>query len=351
MTKTENNSDSENELKDHSALGYGYESDSEAKLTDDSDHSSDEDQEEASKENSEDSKGNDGDDDDMFLSDTEKEKTLKKGSKGFDLMQFEQETETTGYTISTDYQELKDESEEYVPIEEFSIRKEAATGVFDKDGVPKKNESDEEEEPWMEGLEKDDIKKARKAKERQNQIKEKSEIAVPRESLIEQLVGLLEAAETPFDALHRLRPPKIRKRKAQAVPANDEERKAKVCQITEACETLANTYGVSQIYELSREQLLRAYKQITGKDLISRGTKRSADEAEIGVNGSTNESVVQDEDQKIWMFRWIGEIEINGPYTTYEMEYWKNNYFENNVEVCKHDREEFTHISEVNFDT
>lgn len=347
MSKLKESSDSELESKVENAVGYGYESDSEAKLTDDSEQSSEEEDEEPAKEDN--NKDNGGeDDDDMFASDSEKDVNKKKSSKTFDLKQFEQETETSGYQISRSDQD-SDNEENDVQIEEFSIRKEAVSGIFDKEGHPSKNESDEEEEPWMEGIEKNDIKRAREAKERQNKRDVKSKQVLPRESLIETLVMQLEAAETAYDALHRLRPPKKRKQN----PTNllgDEERKNKVYLITEACETLANTYFVSQIYELSREQLMRAYKQISGKDLGARGTKRSASESETEEHEKIIDETIQSgDDQKIWMFRWIGEKEINGPYSTYEMRYWKDNYFENNVEVRKNDTGEFTHISEITF--
>ena len=43
--------------------------------------------------------------------------------------------------------------------------------------------------------------------------------------------------------------------------------------------------------------------------------------------------------EKIWEFRWIGDEDedkvINGPYSSYEMNHWKETYFENKVEVRK----------------
>ncbi|ONH64949.1 CD2 antigen cytoplasmic tail-binding protein 2 [Cyberlindnera fabianii] len=47
---------------------------------------------------------------------------------------------------------------------------------------------------------------------------------------------------------------------------------------------------------------------------------------------------------KEWQFRWLGDSQIHGPYTTHEMKYWKETYFQDRVEVRKIGQDDFTHV-------
>ncbi|RKP28726.1 hypothetical protein METBISCDRAFT_24854, partial [Metschnikowia bicuspidata] len=245
-----------------------------------------------------------------------------------------------------------------VPLEAFHVREEVETGQFDKDlSNRRKNTSDDEEEPWIEKLGKDDIRKAREAQERRKRkLVQKWQVG-SREELLEKLLWYLEPSETPLELLGRLRPKKGKKKKG--VKDDDPERRTKVYAITEICEELLNTYCVHQIYDLSREMLMRAFKQITGVDYTARGVKRSAEEAEIEPGAIPERTGQQEDDQqkdteqehgpKVWQFRWIGKSDINGPYSSYEMAYWVENYFENRAEARKCGEPEFVHVSKLDF--
>lgn len=331
-------------MSKNKVLSYGFESDSEANFSDDS---SNDDFQEKQREKMKNNNADDDDpnafesnDDDMFASDSENIAIKERCSKTFDFIEFERENELT--PEHTRIIEETDLSEDEIKLEAFSIRKEAEAGFFDED-MTQTNASDNDEEPWMEGLDRNDLRKAREAKERQDlKTCKKAEVVNSREELIGTLIGLLDAAETPIDALQRLRP---QKRKVKGVKSTESEtRKAQVFQITECCEELATNYGVAQVYDFSREQLMRAFKKVSGKGYDFKGIKRSAEEAEMDV-----ETVNTEDQQKIWEFRWIGEPEINGPYSTYEMKYWSQKYFDNKVEIRKCGSNEFTHISTTEF--
>lgn len=332
-------SDSETGSKPKHSLGYGFESDSEAQL---SGESSDED----SSIEKDDEKDNDdinGDvDDDMFASDGEDRPKPAGKSKLSNIEEFEKENELE--PTLTAKSEIAEESE--VELEAFNIRQEVESGVLDQTlRYTQKNDSDEDE-PWMEGLNKSDILEAKKAQERQSISKRNNHVNRSQEDLIGNLIDLLEPSETLYDALSRLRPKKGLQ-KAERQLLQNQERKSKVFEITEYCEQLKDSYGISQIYELSREQLMRAFKRVTGKEL--RGVKRTAEEA--GVEQEVGEGAEEDDNgPKIWEFRWIGETEVNGPYSSYEMKYWVDNYFENRVEARKVGLEGFEHISNLTFD-
>lgn len=351
----------ENNVPRSNGIGFGYESDSEANIEDsDASNSDDNDDDEEEKDRGEEASLDD--EDDMFASDSEKKPVKKKKVlKGFNLKEFEDETEIGQEIPEEERKEAnfggleeaeveEDEGEEECQMEAFSIRKEVERGVFDKNNtVIPKEDSEEENEPWMENLNKAEIKKAREAQMRQNISKKQTEDYASREASIECLIGLLQPAETAYDALQRLRPVKQKSKKSGLAKISDDDRKTQVFQLTEACENCVNIYGISQIYDLSREQLMRAYKQITGKDIGSRGTKRTAAEAGVDLNEETDAEASKD-DQKIWEFRWTGEPDINGPYSSYEMRYWKENYFENGVEVRTLGKDDFVHVSKISFD-
>lgn len=330
-----------------------YDSDSENNLSD-SDDSVSESPKEPEKEDTK-----DGDEsDDMFESDKEEavEQPAKSKLKLLDMEQFEKEQELEVADAEPQTEQLDDEEkqrmldfynniEDYdaerprvkheVQIEAFNLREETESGKFDKDMNyvrEKDSDSEKDEDAWMGDLKKADIEKAKKAQEAQRRKQDQALQSKSLEELLQQLIPLLEPAETPLEALSRLRPNK-KKKKVQ----EDGARKQNVYDITESCEALSTHNGVVLVYDMSREELMRLFKQETGSDYSARGTKRSAEELE-------------DDEEKIWEFRWIDDAAVNGPYSTYEMAYWKQNYFENNVEVRRAGDNTFEHVSLVDFE-
>ncbi|KAM9908566.1 hypothetical protein OXX69_005993 [Metschnikowia pulcherrima] len=334
-------------------LATGYESDSDGQFQeDDSDDSKESDEETKTSKPNFDSKVTDqeSEEDDMFASDKEDPvdgDSSDKKKRGFDIDEFEEEQGLKDYIFDekldgktpeiAEKDDLKD-SRNQIQIEAFNLREEVESGKFDQkmNYIQGKKDSDDEEEPWMAEASAEDISKARKAQESNSFTENKPLRAVS--DILQDLISLLEPAETSMEALSRLRPAR-RKRAKNLKSEADQARKNMVFKITECCESLVNEKGVSSAYDMSREELMRAYAQETGQSYQAKGTKRNIYEMEKNEYGDA-----------IWEFRWTGENEVNGPYSAYEMKYWKDTYFENKAEVRRVGESAFTHVSQIDFE-
>ncbi|KAK7202513.1 hypothetical protein BZA70DRAFT_285266 [Myxozyma melibiosi] len=175
-------------------------------------------------------------------------------------------------------------------VEAFNMRADLEDGAFDEDGnyIRTTSATDEKAEEahdaWMTGLSSNEIKAAkaaddaRRERERQNELqslREQEEVTAAEH--MAKLMEQLEVAETPFEALARLGPgKKVKKnrnrRKAAAASSGEtaEEaekeraRKTSVEAISDAADKLLNR-GMKDVYEMSREQLARAYARDTGE--------------------------------------------------------------------------------------
>lgn len=334
-----------------------------------------------------DKKEEEGSDDDMFASDKEEENTpVKKKQKNpevelMDMKEFEkqegigdyddelQQREKTLTSEDDDEDDLQEQLDYYQneefdenlrlkvkksqpKLEAFDLKQEATEGAFDIDGnFIRKNDGElSSDEEWGKEFKKTDISKARKAQlARDELMKSKSKMKLlvyhTTESLLGDLIELLEPSETPLEALQRLNPKK--KRRQQKSTSDDKRRKEIIFKTTEICEELMNEKAITDVYELSREELMRLYKQETGDAYrpASRGVKRSRDDNDDEVNNDTN----IDYGEKKWEFKWIGQNEVNGVYSDYEMNHWKNTYFNDNVEVRKVGETTFVPIGSVEF--
>lgn len=235
-------------------------------------------------------------------------------------------------------------------IEAFDLTQEAEDGTFDKDGnfIRNKEEENQQQDEWL-NLKKGEIEKAKAAQLERNRLNKERRMqadnnTMPIQELLSDLINLLESVETPMEALARFSPKKVPRSKKTNGPTNynDQERKKTVILITDLCEKLANKKGISNAYELTKEEFMRIYKVETGSDYnqIHRGKKRTRDD--------TEEDVL-DYGEKNWEFRWNGQEEVHGPYSEYEMRHWSEIYFENNVVVRKIGESGFIPIHEVNF--
>lgn len=354
------------------SVQLGYDSDSE-----DNDHGElDEESEESQKSEKEKEKELVSDDD-MFASD-EEEVPDKKKSKVLDMDKFEQEQglgqydeESVADTIGNNNvadteqkQELMDyynnienfngedvaRPKQELAMEAFNLREESEQGVFDNNmnyTRQKTSDDENEEDEWMANIKNTDIEAARQAQLRQeSRVSNKKPVST--ESLLMAILDVLEPVETPMEALSRLRPPKIRKKSKDKVAATPEDlaRKQTVFRLTESCGRLLEEKGVSQIYDMTKEELMRAFKRETGEDYRGNERKRPHEEDEDANDGEHSHP----EPDIVWEYRWLDEDNLwNGPHTTYEMRYWKDNYFENNVEVRRVGDERTQHISKVDF--
>lgn len=310
-------------------------------------------------------------DDDMFASEDEAE-TEKK--EQFDMEKFEQEQglgkydteqvpvgETVDEGQTEEVMEYYNNIEEFdeentyrarpkqeVAVEAFNLREEAEAGLFDKNmNYVRKptSDSENEEDAWMLGLKSSDIAKAREAQLRRANHETKHHSLLV-EQLLPGVIEVLEPAETPMEALARLAPAKARKRgnrnktksrsTENAFSQDDSLRKQTVLDLTDSCEQLLEK-GVSNVYDATREELMRLFKRKTGEDFAPLGKKRMRE--------PDDQSEIQ------WEFRWLDDDDTawHGPHSTYEMHYWKGNYFENNVEVRRVGETEARHVSVVEF--
>lgn len=344
------------------SLELGYQSDSEDESAD-SDNSATQ-QHHSWRKKDESNNSNDGNDD-MFASDPESDKPQEKDPRLLDMEQFVQEQGLEGTTESEAkvygaseveqlqkyYASIEDPSSRgvikslpEVQLEAFNLQDEAEHGTFDKDmNYTREANSDDEttEDAWMGGVKSADIAKAKKAQETRQQAAAKPRHVRALTDLLQSIIEILEPAETALEALARLRPPKKRKRGSSNEA--DDTRKKTVFELTECCEQLISLKGVRDAYDMSREELMRLYKREAGQEFSSKSHKRKADTLD---SPETSPGY----GEAIWEFRWLGETDINGPFSSYEMKYWVDNYFENKVEVRRQGSGHFVPVQKVQFD-
>ncbi|CAK7230713.1 hypothetical protein SCUCBS95973_007665 [Sporothrix curviconia] len=262
-------------------------------------------------------------------------------------------------------------------IDAFNMRQEQEEGAFDESGnyIRKAVDADTQHDRWLEGLSKKDMKRAAAAHEQREaelkQIRREDDSFITSD-LFAALITRLELGETPLEALARLgknanlaKKPKAKKiplwrlkqmekkKQAQngsAEVGNDGEEadqmdldktanieaedpaqakvKAEINAITEAADRLLNR-DYPDIYDTTREQLLREYRAETGEAWVD-PTKRPAEEDETeGIatqNGGSNSAPA------MWEYRWIDGRDggvVQGPYDGPTMEAWKDaGYFD-----------------------
>ena len=188
-----------------------------------------------------------------------------------------------------------------------------------------------EEEAWMNsnGAETRRAKRAQKLREKNEQRARRQKLEDFRDIAenLRILVQFLEPTETPLEALARLAP----KKKGKSISEEETLRKEMVFDITEACDRLTNDNDIDDVYDKSREELMRLYSRETGQELEPRGIKRLREE----------------EDSQEWEFRWKGEDIVNGPYTVQQMAEWVEHYFNGDVMVRRVGENEFVDVNEV----
>lgn len=108
------------------------------------------------------------------------------------------------------------------------------------------------------------------------------------------------------------------------------------------------TNGIEKLLDLI--QLLEKKNIENVYQLDLNGVERLIDEEILDIT-----TKVDNKKTKIWDFKWIKDKKEknNGPYSNYEMQYWKDNYFQNKVIVKHHDdpdeEHNWIHISCLNF--
>ncbi len=358
-----------------------YTKDSKIDTTQYNDDSSDEDYEGDGAAKLDDEK--DDSDSDMFASDGEDEKEattakIKKPKVEFlDVKQFEkelnvgqdelklksQEDEDESFDEEEEEELLKADQEYYIDQENvssskrpprkepkldgFNLKQEQSEGRFDVDGnfirAGDDDSGEEEDNKWLSGVKKKDIKEAKLAQEKREKLQKerrRNKEALSTEELLFSLINSLQPVESPMEALQRLNKGKPKKKSKKQEPTKEEKeieevRKSTVIKITEYCESLLES-GISDVYELEKEDLMQKYKEESGKQYVRPKTQDEETK-------QTPENHVS----KQWEFRWVGDDNVHGPYGAREMEYWKGNYFQDKVDVRELGQSDFVHITQV----
>lgn len=294
------------------------------------------------------------------------------------------------FTTSSQQRTLKNKKQP--KIEAFNMDQEERDGHFDNVGnyIANKSEGDvsddldkfQDEDSWARNYTKSDIRKAKLAQAKRVQDaseRQRTTTSVnidPIESTLASLIELLEPVETPMEALarlnaqHRKKNPTKKKKNRRQLNKNQLDSsiiKDCISQITNFCSILINEKGMDdeEVYDTTREEFMRKYQSKTGQEYRHTKLKRSRENDNDISSGNgiyqpeheqvSNEEVFKEDDEdygeKIWEFKWLNDEAniINGPFSSYEMNYWKQNYFENNVEVRKVGDGEFKHIQEMSF--
>lgn len=231
-------------------------------------------------------------------------------------------------------------------MDAFSLKDDE--GAYDKDGnYYRVVESDQEEDEDWQGVKKSEIKKAKIAEDKRKQIEEDKlrakaqDLSENSEELCNKLISMLEPLQSPMELLQNLAKAKPKKViKGKKIKLSEEERQKeqeigdKVTLITSCCETIGEEW-FEDIYSLEREEIIRRFKDHFGHNYVRPKSEATVEEAQDSL--------------KEWQFRWLGDSQIHGPYTTHEMKYWKETYFQDRVEVRKIGQTDFTHVSQMTF--
>jgi len=239
------------------------------------------------------------------------------------------------------------------------MRNELDEGQFDETGnfIRKAQEKDAIHDSWLQGVSRKDMKKAREAMEKREAEKAermKEDDALLTSDVLSTLIEYLDKGETILEALARVGAGAKKKKQAnkntwrqkkknpgeetmevdgkgkEAEDPAETRRKELVEKITGAADVLL-TRGQPEVYDETRESLMRQYRRETGEDWV--GPKPSDEE------GSTQPVY----DSK-WEYRWTdgrdGEA-VYGPYDSTAMNGWNDHgFFGEEVEFRKVDSTE-----------
>lgn len=238
-------------------------------------------------------------------------------------------------------------------IDAFNMTSEMDEGRFDDAGnfIRKAAEKDAVHDSWLEGVSRKDMKRAKEAREKRDaelQKKMKEDDMVPTSEVLAELIRCLEKGETVLESLARLgstsKKKKInknswrQKKKAAARAAGNDEmdvdsrnnkgkdhedpaetrRKEIVERITGAADKLL-TRGQNEIYDDTREALIRQYRRESGEDWTDPKSSDTRD-----TDGDSTQPA------KTWEYRWTDgrdDDSVYGPYGSVEMAGWNQHGF------------------------
>ncbi|TGZ83204.1 hypothetical protein EX30DRAFT_339412 [Ascodesmis nigricans] len=262
-------------------------------------------------------------------------------------------------------------------IDAFNMQAEMEEGRFDSAGnfIRKATDADAVHDRWLEGVSRKDMKRAKEAMEQREadaREKMKADDAIMTSDVLSTLILCLERGESVLEALARLGGGNKKKqstanknknrwrekRKAAAeAKANDSmeiekvaeskkgkesedpeeaRRKEAVERITGAADVLL-TRGQLEIYDETKESLMRQFKRETGEDWVE--PKKQLDDEPAS-------DIPQPDKQ--WEYRWTDGRDdgaVYGPYGTAEMSSWNaHGFFGEGVEFREKDIGEWSKV-------
>jgi CD2 antigen cytoplasmic tail-binding protein 2 len=202
-------------------------------------------------------------------------------------------------------------------LDAFNMAAEQEEGRFDEAGnfVRKAYDPEAAQDSWLEGISKKDMLKAKEAhdmREAEQKARERAEDAIVTSDVLSNLILQLDVGETPMEALVRygkMAPKKTKKNNSHAMDVDaDPAREAAATKAKQAIDTITecasrlSDRGVEDIYEHTREQIMRQYKRETGEEW----------------KNPHPESIQ-------WEFHWLAasDEDVNGPYDQATMRAWE----------------------------
>ncbi|KAI9671184.1 MAG: hypothetical protein M1817_003691 [Caeruleum heppii] len=234
-------------------------------------------------------------------------------------------------------------------LDAFNVRSEMKEGAFDSSGnfVRKAADPNAVHDSWLEGVSKKDMKRAREAqdlRERERREKAVRDDQVLTSDILATLITRLERGETVLEALARLgksaskkkNKPRWQAKRAQPKDtsasmdvdgsrdhSHDEDpaeihRREEVETLTGAADQLL-TRGQTEIYDASREMLMRWFGRETGEEWID--PERPGGLADEDGGGQEDHGGTEEK----WEYRWVDGRDggtVNGPYGREMMKAW-----------------------------
>ncbi|KAI9825242.1 MAG: hypothetical protein M1832_001276 [Thelocarpon impressellum] len=229
-------------------------------------------------------------------------------------------------------------------LDAFNMKSEMDEGRFDAAGnfVRKAADPQAVHDSWLEGVSRKDMKRAREAADKREQERRDRAVAADRvltSDILSALISRLERTETVLEALARLgrggertkKKPKWQQKRSKRrrdgmdvddadAPATDDPaealRREAVEAVTEAADALL-TRGQMDIYDATREQLMRQYARETGEDWV--------DPPRRSPSPTANGTVTEDPEINDWEYRWTDGRDggaAHGPYDGATMMAW-----------------------------
>ncbi|AGO10858.1 AaceriAFR655Cp [[Ashbya] aceris (nom. inval.)] len=222
---------------------------------------------------------------------------------------------------------ISDSDSDSVEREAFNLEEESCNGVFDQSGnyIEVRKDEEEQEDQWLDDYkDPETLKKAQLAQEKrakqQNSLANNKSYAYTLEDIVYRLVYFIPIDKDVLNTLALLNKERkqLQKEKEQAIV--DEESKI----IGERL--LYLSHGINRITTLVGALQQKGIQN--GYQLDRPGIERLIEEE--GLTKDKNDSY----QTKVWSFKWLNDKNtVNEYFTSYEMQYWKETYFEGNAIV------------------